>query len=78
MRQIQDKIREFSHHWNLYPIFSEIHFDQVKKKQDPKSLSQNENSKKTNGSRINPWRRESAEAKVAFQVEIDQYVDDFN
>ena len=47
MRQIQDKIREFFHHWNLYPILSGTHFGQVKKKQDPKSQSQNENSKKT-------------------------------
>ena len=65
---IQDKVREFSDHWNLFLIISEIHFGQVKKKQELKKPSQNENSKKTKQSRINARRRESVEAKVVFQV----------
>ena len=56
--------------WSLeYLILSEIHFGQVKKKQEPKSSSQNENSKKTKQSRINARRRESIEAKVVFLAE---------
>ena len=68
-RIIQDKIREFSDHSNLYLILSKIHFGQVKNKQEPKSPSQNENSKKTQ-QRINAGRRESIEAKVVFLDQI--------